>query len=354
MLSSKSMAVWCLQPLRARRTSFEVHFNYWRLGTGVANSRHSDNGICDFAEIGVRLDDAKSIDQILIYVPLAITAASVRDCAPYFREANISQGIFNEVITVKPPSPNEMRTVVLREKNNKLFCRVHCFKTGSHGVSLDVSELTVARFAEGSLITIRSAALAVARAQGRNAKHKPVYFRLRVLMPTHPGSNPFVKEIKAADRVLQSGFEQIEYLDFRLNEARTLPPQVESRMRNEHALGARLKLVAFLTAIPVESDLSEANSLSHKMRLLEYPIWKDYAPGVLESMVVYHWKRAETLKHIGDFNAFVKLRIRQSNRWIMIKYLGVAFAFGVAGNLTASALESCIPKIAKWVTNLCA
>lgn len=354
MASSKSMAVWCTQSSGAKATSFEVHFNYWRLAKNItAKARSSTDETCDFAEIGVRLDDAKSIDQIFIYIPLVVNVGAIEDCSSHFRKTNIAQGIFNEVIQISRPNIAGARSVVLREKGGKLFCRVHCFKMKGDGHILDNSELSVTKFAEGCLIIVKSAALATARTQGRNSKVKPVYFRLRVPMPPSDKNNPFATVIQAPDRLLQSGSDQIEYLDFRLNEARTLPTEVETRMRDEHAVGAKLKLVAFLTAIPVECDLSEANTQSHKMRLLEYPIWKDYAPGVLESMVVYHWKKADPQKHISDFNAFVKLRVRRSNAGIIIKYLGFAFLFGILGNLAASGLQAMWPKVVNGLSCLC-
>jgi hypothetical protein len=141
--------------------------------------------------------------------------------------------------------------------------------------------------------------------------------------------------------MLLSGYDQIEYLDFRLNEARTLPSKVENRMAGDQPLGAAtIKLVAFLTAVPVSAELSVAHSEFHKMRLLENHIWSAYAPGIPPGMVVYHWKRvARPGKAIIDFSAFVKLQIRRSSRSILLKYLLFAFLFGVFGNLAASGIE---------------
>ncbi len=150
----------------------------------------------------------------------------------------------------------------------------------------------------------------------------------------------FVRAIPTPDRLLQSGFEEVEYIDFRLNEARTLPEQVETMMRTELAnMRIKLRLVAFLTAVPVRSELSVSHRQSHKLRLLEHQLWNKYVPGgIPEGMMVYHWKE-DRPNGIDDFSAFVKLQTRRSGRSTLIKYLAVAFLFGVLGNLAASSLE---------------
>jgi hypothetical protein len=101
-----------------------------------------------------------------------------------------------------------------------------------------------------------------------------------------------------------------------------------------------LKLVAFLTAVPVQSNLTASNQESHKNRVLEHDVWKKYVPnGIPKGMMVYHWK-----KEVGhesrfeDFSAFVKIETRHSGWRILVLYLLIAFIFGVLGNLAASAI----------------
>jgi hypothetical protein len=55
-------------------------------------------------------------------------------------------------------------------------------------------------------------------------------------------------------------------------------------------------------------------------------------------MMVYHWREIDPAG-IKDFSAFVKMQTRRTGRQILNNYLIIAFAFGVLGNLTASAIE---------------
>jgi hypothetical protein len=160
---------------------------------------------------------------------------------------------------------------------------------------------------------------------------------------------PFVRTITPRDRYFRSGFEEVEYVDFRLNEARTLPDRVESLMRADSTGGQPVPLtrVAFLTAIPVLADLTLSSRLQHKSRLLEHDIWNEYVPsGIPDGMMVYHW-REDKSEGVEDFSAFVKMQTRRSGRQILKNYLMIAFAFGVLGNLTASAIEPWISSMFK-------
>jgi hypothetical protein len=267
--------------------------------------------------------------------------SAIEDCAPYYAKVDIAQGIFNEPLTSNsrrgPPSVELM-------KDGAFFCRIHIFMTENG--SIDPGQLEVTESSDGALLTITRRAVDEV-CTNLPAGH-PAYFRLRVYVEK---KEPFVRTITPKDRYFQSGFEEVEYLDFRLNEARTLPTRVESLMRADGA-GERpvpLTRVAFLTAIPVLADLTLSSRQPHKSRLLEHNFWNEYVPsGIPDGMMVYHW-REDKPNGVEDFSAFVKLQTRRTGRQILKNYLMIAFAFGVLGNLTASAIELWISSMSKPV-----
>lgn len=53
---------------------------------------------------------------------------------------------------------------------------------------------------------------------------------------------------------------------------------------------------------------------------------------------MFQWREIDPAG-IKDFSAFVKMQTRRTGRQILKNYLIIAFAFGVLGNLTASAIE---------------
>jgi hypothetical protein len=338
MPNNGTIAVWCVPRVGSSPTEIEAHFNYWRLAGDKAFKRKSPKPVVDFVEVGVLVTNIEQVESISIYVPVAVSRGRVADCAPYLANAEFAQGIFNEVLAVTTPAAGGPHCVVLLSQNRDIFCRVHTFPVGQNGI--EPSELEIAAQNEGSVLTITAAA--IREACLHLAPPAPVYFRLRLYLKEGRDENPFVKVILPRDRLFQSGFDEIEYIDFRMNEARTLPIPIEHRMRLDRSRGAPIafRLVAFLTAVPVHSELSVSNTPSHKMRLLERS-WNGYVEsGIPEGMVVYHWKRVpEPAKPITDFSAFVKLQTRRSSVPILLKYLAIAFVFGLAGNLTASWLS---------------
>lgn len=349
MLSNGTIAIWSVPRQGSAGTLVEAHFNYWRLAGGKSIKKRGPGWrkkvAEDLLEIGLLFDDVTQVEAIRIFIPTLITQAMVEDCAPLLAHAKFAQGIFNEVLSVTNNAPGAPPCVILNNQNGGIFCRVHRFATSSGG--LDASELEIDPQNDGTLLTIPRSAIDVCANVQPPEKS---YFRLRIRLSGSEDVNPFIKVIPPLDRHLQSGHEEIEYIDFRMNEARTLPPAIENRMGADRVSGAPIdfKLVAFLTAVPVHSELSASSAPSHKMRLLEKD-WDDYVDLDLPvGMAVYHWKRegeivanpivgaAPLFLPIKDFSAFVKLLTRRSSWKIVVTYLVLAFLIGLLGNVTAS------------------
>lgn len=332
MTSLGSMAAWCTHRAGQDGATAEIHFNYWRVAQKrlLGRSAHPSR---DFAEIGALITHPEKIESIKIFLPFKLTGNELQDCGPHFKQVEIAQGIFNEALTCNsagPPGP--ARVELLR--NGEPFCRVHLFPCDNNGI--DPNQLTFANEADGVLLTItRHAIDEICHQLPDNC---PAYVRLRAFLPVGD-SRPFVEVTSPYDRYFQSGFEEIECVDFRLNEARTLPQRVESLMRTpvgQHPVP--LSRIVFLTAIPVAAELTGTSIPTHKNRVLEKEIWDKYVGYVLPTgMMVYHWRSEPT---VGDFSAFVKLRIRRSGVPILLTYLFIAFIFGVLGNLTASRIDA--------------
>jgi hypothetical protein len=337
MSSDGSVAVWCVHRPGATECKAEVHCNYWRVA-GDVEFKGKNGKVRDFLEIGIWLTQPLLVEKVNLFLPQPIEKSAIEDCAPYYGRVDIAQGIFNEPLTSNsrrgPPSVELM-------KDGTPFCRIHVFIKDNETIEPD--QLDISEISDGVLLTITRHA--IDEVCTNLSPGCPAYFRLRVYIEK---KEPFVRTITPRDRYFQSGFEEIEYVDFRLNEARTLPIRVESLMRADSGGGQRVPLtrVAFLTAIPVLADLTLSSRQLHKSRLLE-PFWNEYVPsGIPDGMMVYHW-REDKPEGVEDFSAFVKMQTRRSGRQILKNYLMIAFAFGVLGNLTASAIEPWISSMLK-------
>ncbi|QIR86603.1 hypothetical protein [Paracoccus sp. AK26] len=332
MSDSKSIAFWCERAIATAEVHAEFHVNLWHF----SSTKRSD-----FIEIGVMPSNPSALSAIRIFVPFFLRRENVTDLGPEFASTELAQGIFNETLSsTKKPSGKSVELKI----GTKTYCHVHIFSPENG--SIDPCELDIREKDGGTLLSITSIALQ-SLARQCNSNPECGYFRLR-LLPTKHDTRPFVTAIKPKDRAWTSGFEEIEYIDCRLNEARTLPTSIEaSADAAPHGL-ADVSRIVFLAVVPVTSSITSSHAEWHKSRLLETQIWKDYVPqGLEDGMVVYHWRKEfKGVKHnsLQGFSAFVKLQTRKTSSVVIGVYASVALALGVVGSLTASAVQW-------WVTN---
>ena len=337
------MAVWCPTKQGNVNASVELHFNLWRLPRlswwrKIRTWRWGAQP--DFVEIGVLIDDRDQIESVGIFLPFRVKKLDVEDCGPSFRDKDIAEGIFNEKISIEIPATESGAFVDLKV-DGKAFCRVHEFEKSDSSIS--ENQLALTDVDHGTILEISRHAIAAATSDTQQEKR--IYFRLRILIPK-VRNNPFIQPIHPSDWALQSGFEEVELINFRLNEMRTLPDKVQNRLRQSgNAVNARVRLVAFLTAIPAISDMTSSSSPPHKIRTLEREIWDTYVDnGLPDDVAVYHWRKSAKSEHddaqVDEFSTFVKLKQRRAGLGTIAIYLLIAFAFGVSGNLAAGWLDT--------------
>ncbi len=323
MTEAKSVAVWCLSREGERSSDIEVHFNYWRL----RNSKPGTDGQTrrDFLEVGLQVYRPSSIEEAHIYLPFR-TDPPV-DLGPHFSNPSIAQGIFNQPLDVSQPQGGKWIDLTLTKPGRQAI-RVYCFDTDD--IENDVG---IAERSGGTILTIGREIFEQFPAAG----DMHAYFRFRVYMPESSG-NPLVRVIKPPDRLWVTGFDAIEFVDFRYNDARTLPDSVERLMRKHTDRPAvRTRVIAFLTAVPLQSEMTVSHAEVHKIRRLENTVWDSHVSGgIPDDMIVYHWKDVATKSRpLSDFSAFVKLRHRRSGWKVVLPYATLGLLIGIFGNLLA-------------------
>jgi hypothetical protein len=333
LTDAAAVAVWGKSRVGASGSGIEAHFNYWSLRNEKPGKFLKARQ--DFLEVGVWLDDPSSVDDLRLYLPLYVDR--VEDLGTHFGKPIVVQGIFNEVL--KATLAPQAKWVELTDQSGHAYCRVGVLPVIDGHIAKD--HVALVHLSQGTVVTLTNLAIDTC-SDGRS---DPLYFRLRFPLPP---KNPFIKVSPPLDRFFVSGYDEIQFIDFRLNDARTLPADVESLMRpvaQQPTLD--LRKVAFLTAVQVAAQVSIRHEDVHKVRRLETEVWNSYVPdGIPEGMVVYHWKLEKP--KIEDFSAFVKLQTRRSNWLILITYLAIALIFGVLGNLFATTLERKWPLLVQW------
>lgn len=332
----KSMAIWFPRNATgAGQPSVDLHFNLWRLGHRGQEADKKQPS--DLLDIGILIKSPSDVDRVSFYLPTRIDRPDIVDLGPKFSDGALATGIFNEPLTATNGSPNSV--IILEKAPHDTYCRVLCFPTSNNLIS--ESDLEVRPEYDGTTITITSTALNT----GAQGSGEDLYIRLRITIPKN-GANTFINAAIPEDKWFASGLDVTEYLDFRLNQPRNLNPGISRQMV---AAGSPthvpIKRLAFLLVVGVAVDVVVGHPSFHKCRLLERDLWKSYVDEahLRKGMVIYHW-RALTDKHLEDFNAFVKLRLRLSGWRIIKRYLIIALLFGamagVLGNTFYDGLKS--------------
>jgi len=348
-----STAVWCELVAPSAQCSIDVHLNYWRLSSGVGEDQaSSDRATDDFLEVGIALKNPATAESIKIFLPIMEKEITISDCGPKFEEVSLAQAIFNTMLSLETRIlKDKIQCTDLLDRNQNCLFRVFNFprkigESETHtnsvttGSTFDPAYLRIERADDGTLFTIQRDAIQHAREGNGHPPADCIYFRLRFSL-TPGGAKAFVREKKPTDAALFSGFDEVNYIDFRLNEARTLSREIDGAINAKDCPKAPINSVAFLTAVPVDRSLIASNPELHKMRLLEDKIWEQYARPhkVRDDMVVYHWKKMPASRD-GEFSVFVKLQARNANTATILISIALAFALAISSNLFADQIPT--------------
>ncbi|WP_417742873.1 hypothetical protein [Salipiger sp.] len=352
-MAGKSVAVWTKGEAADAQTH-EVHINYWRLEGGEASwlSRMKLH-VCkavrrkswaktskqDMLEIGFWVWAPDKVSEASIYLPFKVERADIFDCADSFKKSEISQAIFNEPVTVTHGADNA--PVIIAKIDGEIYTSIFLFEKLDSG-RISEGELKIENKGEGTQLTITSKAIKSAVAAA--SESKKLYFRLRISL--HSGG-PFVSTIRPFDGALQSGYEEIDYIDFRINESRSLPRDVQESLRKSTS---KLKKISFLTAAPISLGLSSNDAPLHKMRVLESAVWGGYVNNLPSHMMVYHWRKDwKNDTAISDFTGFAKFAMRRSGRGRVMKYLLIFLLLSILSSWLAARIDANFGAPSTWL-----
>lgn len=322
--NGQSMAVWYSQKEPGPPAEATLHFNLWHFEP--PKGAHQT-----FLDVGLLLTQHKHVGDIFIYVPTKLSS-DLQDLAPKLNDSDTIVGVFNEPLFREDGERDSIHLKKADDDGAKnLFARVWRFEDAEWTKAEPCADIP------GTIIQIN--AMAMERARNGLPDDANIYFRFRIAFP-RPASNPFVRTIKPGDVPLLSGFDRLECVDFRLNESRNLPPTISRMMSDNGNSHFTILQIHFLLATDVRADYVSGHRQFHKCRMLESGIWEAYAGTDLPAhMVIYHWKVPHgegSTAPVRDFNAFLKFRIRESNRKTIGRFILFAALIGALGSYVSS------------------
>lgn len=383
---TKSLGLWFQlsdpSSLNEIASHTSLHVNYWQFidnhderkcklirkaSDSFRKLFNKNNEIYDALDIGLMIPKNEAIEKISFYLPLTTDIKSIQDLSGFFNSQKIAAAVFNENLGVTKSPDGYVSLTKGKDNNQTTYCFVQNLTKDGQG-HISPKALEIKEQDSGVIISITNESLkrAFSSKKGGNDDNTPRYFRLRIpILKSQP--NPIIHTITPRDKLINSGYDSIKYIDFRLNESRLLLDDIESEIEDKQGkFILPVNRIDFLLAAKLQADVVGGSQQFHKSRFLEPSLWKDYFHDdydkknihnhIDRGMVVYHWKKAlpdlpqdkktgDDMTFFEDFITFVKFKERLSNLKLIIKYALWSFLIGLIGSLIGSLLYSGPPNL---------
>ena len=199
-------------------------------------------------DLGLRIPKAAGVKNVFLYLPFTLGAGAVTDLGKLLKETEIATAIFNETTDVAASS-SDVSKFLIKTSSMQLSCWIL-------DINADIKFTDVKAAGgddyrpSGTILEFGSQVFDLGADEGER------YIRFRINL-TKSGLTAFFTRYDPPDRGLLSGYEEIEVVDFRLNEARNLPRAVLNNM----CAGFVLKQINYLALMALIVDMGRIRSL---------------------------------------------------------------------------------------------
>lgn len=393
---TKSLGLWFQLSdhgsLKKIASNTSLHVNYWQFidnhdekkyklirkaTDSIKTFFNKSNKMYDVLDLGLMIPKNNAIKKISFYLPLTTDIKSIQDLSVFFDTQKIAAAVFNENLGVTKSPDGCVSLTKGKDDNQTTYCFVQSLTKDDKG-HISHKALEIENQGSGVIISITNESLkrAFDSKKGGNDDEIPRYFRLRIpILKSQP--NPIIHTITPSDKLINSGYDSIKYIDFRLNESRLLLDDIESEIEDKQGTFILpVSRIDFLLAAKLQADVVGGSQQFHKSRFLEPSLWKEYFEDdkknihnhIDRGMVVYHWKKTlsdlpqnkntgdkqaspDNMTFFEDFITFVKFKERLSNLKLIIKYALWSFLIGLIGSLIGSLLYSGPPNLSTMASS---
>lgn len=335
---ASSLAFWLEKKesiVNELKVNTEVHINYWSLAKD--NINFLDIGVKLTANQGLKLvDGVKSIN---VYLPFERENIEyVADLGQLVcTDQELLSAIFNSYIEEYSHVNDSGIYNITLPGNETLSFFTQIESEDCDGLTgVKISELDD-RKEKGTLISFPCDLFDPC---GHEVKES-IYFRFRIKL-----NNNAVKRISTITRpgmaVLLGDLNNIETVDFRINEARNLPFKIRAKVNKNKSL----HVVHYFLIRDAVSEFKASHTSYDRSRLLETEIWDKYL-GLKKNTsqyLIYHWKKKTNgFRECNDegifidhFSAFAKFTSNNIPRRLIISVIAISLIVGVISGIGAN------------------
>jgi hypothetical protein len=318
----------------------ELHFNLWRdidiganffdVGILIKQPRSGTNGAAESVQ-----SVSAILERFFLFIPGELNTKQFVDLSRILLHGQTLNAVFNDVVTVTTFADRYYRTTIA----GKPHVTFHHIATDD---DVEFQPVDMEHGRVGTLVCFRRSLCS------RFSTSDDQYIRFRFDLDRHT-YDLFTSESSPRDWFLLSSFSRTELTEFRLNERRSFPEAITTRIASAGAKYFRLETINYFLMRDRRFELIGAHTSFRKMRRLEQDLWLHYLRGIppgghlgrrverslrkaSDRIIIYHWKSSsdfEKKEVLDDFIAFASFRAPIANLIIyafVISFLGAVGA----------------------------
>jgi hypothetical protein len=254
-------------------------------------------GGCAALDIGFRLKEARTIDELHLYIPGEVSLGRIRDLSKELQNDNTISAIFNDVLSI---SSENSANYIVQNQRGQVYLRVVYLDFAKH---LRILPIKGRDCIDGTVITFTNTLLRTLDDVG------DYYVRFRIMFTKSEFYGVFASKYDSDGKLFISAFARTDIIEFRVNERRNFSKPLRNAFAKMWA--PDICAIHFLLARSIDAELIKSHTDFRKMRKLEPDIWDSYLSqfGKPERMVIYHWRSiADQDKTVEDFMALAIFR----------------------------------------------
>jgi hypothetical protein len=342
----KSFAIW--HEIKTEDTndsdlSIELHFNLWKFSSKKESFSKKIENFCakknksecfDCLDVGIMVKEIRHFSSISIFVPFSLAEEKIRDLGETIaQDSNLLTAIFNEFSKFgeeKVKLQEVCLNIDTSNSSNENTDKFDIYLMEPDNFKLE--EITQDKM-KGTIVTIDTSNIKCS---------DKAYLRFRIDLEPQNIKDILLYQDFPKDSLLQSSTDKKEFLDFRLNETRSLPNSILEKYGENFI---NIKKIHFFLMREYRDEMNMSNPVSPRYRVLEDHTWSNYfkkdKPNLkLGYMLAYHWKftpeENKNKEYINNLTLSTKFSFKESSIFKVVLFVLLSLSLGAIGGIAGN------------------
>lgn len=248
----------------------DLHINLWRI-LDVKTPLKSKTNLT-YLDIGFEIEKLQDYEQLCLFIPANIDRKDISDLAPILKNQETLKAVFNDIVKIHSTSDNNY--TVKKTKNNNWSRRIWYIEEDDLGI-----ENVNGDGKHGVIITIKGSLFNRYNNIPDNATNSAdfkEYIRMRISLNDNGNCRFCITEIKSNTFGAVALQPKQEVIEFRLNERRSYPEEIETRAENGRII---INSVNYFLITNIDNQITTQHTKFKRVRQLEMSLWSAYILG---------------------------------------------------------------------------